>query len=597
MTESIRKYIQEHQMIAPGDTVCIGLSGGADSVCLLLVLLELYGIRADIRSNTRSDVRYDARSDNITDTTFGTISRSVWLTAVHVNHQLRGDAADADEQFVRELCEKYEVPLYTYRYPVADIAAEKGIGTEEAGRLVRQEAYRDCLSRRGASVIALAHHANDRAETFLFHAARGTSLGGLAGIRPVQPFAPVDRQTDKADGRADKADGQADKADRQTYKVDGRADKADSGAESPGRTASIIRPLLCVTREEIEAWLTSRCQPWRTDETNRDESYTRNAIRHSIIPLLEKQINSQTVRHIAEVSSDLDETDRFLREEAMRRAAQYVRQTPVGIQVLSSIEEQPGIMQGYILIDVLEKAGGSRRDLGREQVRQLRELFHLHPGKQIDLPYGLCAVKEAEGILISRRKDRKTEEKKDTGKAAGPVSVTGPGTYSWGAWQFQVRILDNAVSGGSQETSVRMQDIPRKKYTKWMDCDKINGTLCIRGRMQGDRMIINAQGGSRKLKDYLIDEKIPCAKRDDIPLLASGSQIYWAVGYRISEEIKVTEQTKHILEITALPEPAGQKIEDRPDEKNIREAETRRRQNNMTTGEASKYERTCPCDV
>ena len=508
MIETIRKYIKKYQMIAPGDTVCVGLSGGADSVCLLLVLLELYGSGS------------------------GAAGHSPKLMAVHVNHQLRGDAADADERFAGGLCEKYQIPLYKYRYPVAEIAAEKGIGTEEAGRLIRQEAYRDCLIRHGASVIALAHHANDRAETFLFHAARGTSLAGLAGIRPVQPFALTDGQSEQS-------------------------------AEKTGRTASIIRPLLCVSREEIEAWLISRGQPWRTDETNLNESYTRNAIRHSVIPLLEKQINRQTVRHIAEVSSDLDEADRFLREEALRRAAQYVQQSGQCVRVLASIEEQPAVLQGYILLDVLERAGGSRKDLGREQVRQLRELFRLHTGKQTDLPYGLCAAKEAEGIRIFRRKDKVAAADKNIRKTPDPVPVAGAGTYIWGRWRFRVRILEAAAADEFRETYVSKRAVPRKKYTKWMDCDKINGILCIRSRLEGDRMVVNAQGGSRKLKDYLIDEKIPREERNDIPLLASGRQVLWVVGHRISEEIKVTERTKHILEITAEPFDAGQTAADR----------------------------------
>ncbi len=481
-------------MIAPGDTVCVGLSGGADSVCLLLVLLELYGEKSGASGN------------------------SVRLMAVHVNHQLRGDAADADEQFVRELCEKHRVPLHIYRYPVADIAAEKSLGTEEAGRLVRQEAYKDCLLRHGAAVIALAHHANDRAETFLFHAARGTSLAGLAGIRAMQPFQLPDRE------------------DRE---------------EKRNRNAVIARPLLCVTREEIETWLTERGQTWRTDETNLDESYTRNAIRHSIIPYLEKQINRQAVRHMAEVSADLDETDRFLREEAGRRAAQYVRQTDHGILISVSLAEQPAVMQGYILLDVLEKAGGSRRDLGREQVKQLRELFGLRAGKRIDLPYGLCARKEQEDIRIIRRQEKETEE--DLKKVPDPLPVADTGTYTWNGWQFHVRYMRFSAADKTGGETVGIDDIPRKKYTKWMDCDKINGTICIRSRQDGDRLIVNAQGGSRKLKDYLIDEKVPREERDRIPLLASGRQVFWVVGHRISEDVKVTEQTQRILEITAVP--------------------------------------------
>ena len=513
MTETIRKYIQQYHMTAPGEAVCVGLSGGADSVCLLLVLRELCGRMEGLScTGMREPDGFPVR-----------------LMAVHVNHCLRGEAADADERFVRELCGRYQIPLHVYRYPVADIAAEKGIGTEEAGRLVRQEAYRDCLNRHGATVIALAHHANDRAETFLFHAARGTSLAGMAGIRAVQPFSVSAEQ---------------------------------SGGGKRDRTARIIRPLLCVTREEIEAWLKKRGQTWCTDETNRDESYSRNAIRHTVIPYLERQINRKTVMHIAEASADLEDADRFLSEEAERRAVQCVLPVENGVRISRALLKQPDVIQGYILLDALEKAGGARKDLGREQVRQLRELFRMDRGKQIDLPYGLCAVRESEGIQISSRQEQPQEEN-GRGHIPDPVPVEGEGICFWNGWQFRIRILDGpaaeqaAAEKGDQIRRL-MGNIPRNKYTKWLDCDKIYGTLCIRSRQKGDRLIVNAQGGSRKLKDYLIDEKVPREERDGIPLLADGSRILWVIGYRIGEDVKVTEQTRHILEITVLP-PAEEK--------------------------------------
>ena len=492
MTDTIRKYIQQHHMIPPGGTVCVGLSGGADSVCLLLVLLELYG-------GPENTVR---------------------IRAVHVNHQLRGENADGDEQFVRELCSRHHVPLQVFRYPVAEIARKNGTGTEEAGRLVRHEAYRKCLKEQGAGVIALAHHANDRAETFLFHAARGSSLAGLAGIRPVQPFSASD--------------------------------------------AVIVRPLLGTTRKEIEEWLRARGQNWRTDETNLDESYSRNTLRHSVIPFLEKQINTEAVRHMAEACADLDEADRFLKAEARQRVGRYVQRHGSETRIHASLQEQPAVLQGYILLDILEETGGMRKDLGREQVRQLRELFRMQTGKKIDLPYGVQAEREYEGIRVFPRNAEQQTAEPET--AEETTVITGSGTYTRNGWQFHVRILEAPWKGAPGRFADYADRIPRNKYTKWLDCDKINGTLCIRRRRSADRLVINAQGGRRKLKDLLIDEKVPARERDRIPLLASGSQIFWVVGGRISEDAKVTDQTKRIFEITA--EHTGRT--DRSDGKNER---------------------------
>ena len=482
MTDTIRQYIQQHRMILPGGTVCVGLSGGADSVCLLLVLLELY-------CSPDSSVR---------------------VRAVHINHQLRGESADADERFVRELCSRNHVPLQIFRYPVAEIAEKNGTGTEEAGRMVRHEAYRKCLEGQDTAVIALAHHANDCAETFLFHAARGSSLAGLAGIRPVQPFSVP-------------------------------------GASSPG--AAIIRPLLCVTRREIEEWLSARGQTWRTDETNLDQSFSRNTIRHSVIPFLEEHINTEAVRHMAEACADLDEADRFLKAEARQRAGRYVQQRDGEIRVAAALQEQPAVLQGCILLDILEKIGGERKDLGREQVRQLQELFRMQTGRRIDLPYSMRAEREYEGIRIFRRNAEQPAEDPETMEKA--AVITGPGTYIWNDWRFSVRVREAPWKETPGGFAACADEIPRNKYTKWLDCDKIDGNLCIRSRRNADRLVINAQGGSRKLKAYLIDEKVPAEERDAIPLLASGTRILWVVGRRISEDAKVTEQTRKIMEITA----------------------------------------------
>ena len=218
--------IQQYTMIEAGDTVCVGVSGGADSICLLRILCAYYGNSPEGTSEKEASGAVPA----------------VRLAAVHVDHRLRGADSDADAAFVRELCRELQVPLRVFSYPVAEIAKERGIGTEEAGRLVRREAYRACMDELGARKIALAHQANDRAETFLFHAARGTSVAGLAGIRPVQPFSP----------------------------------------ERPD--CLILRPLLGVTRDEIEDWLRAHGYPWRTDATNASDAYARNVIRNRVIP-------------------------------------------------------------------------------------------------------------------------------------------------------------------------------------------------------------------------------------------------------------------------------------------------------------------------
>ena len=152
--KKIRDFIEKHQLIIPEDHIIAGISGGADSVCLFFVLL-------DIRAR-----------------------QGVPFTAVHVNHGLRGEAADGDEAFVRELCEKYGVPLEVFRVDLESIAKKRKQSLEESGRNVRREAFEQVCDRCKGTKIALAHHRNDNAETLLWNLSRGTGLAGMCGIRP-----------------------------------------------------------------------------------------------------------------------------------------------------------------------------------------------------------------------------------------------------------------------------------------------------------------------------------------------------------------------------------------------------------------------------
>ncbi len=155
LIDKVNAYIDKYQMIKDGDHVVAGISGGPDSVCLFFVLLKLQKQKA------------------------------FSLTAVHINHGLRGEDADADERFVVELCEKYQVPLEIFRVDLELIAGKRKQSLEEAGREVRREAFQSVLEKYGGNRIALAHHQNDNAETLLWNLARGTGLHGLCGIRPV----------------------------------------------------------------------------------------------------------------------------------------------------------------------------------------------------------------------------------------------------------------------------------------------------------------------------------------------------------------------------------------------------------------------------
>ncbi len=451
MVSQICAYMRENRMIEPKDRVLAGLSGGADSVCLFFVLLEL-----------RRELDFE-------------------LLCVHVNHNLRGEESDRDEAFVRELCRKQGVPLVCRSCRVRERAKEEGRSLEETGRICRYEVFREVAEEQGCSRIAVAHHGDDQAETMLFHLFRGTGIRGLSGMRPVR--------------------------------------------------GAVIRPLLMLEREEIREWLRERGIAWCTDSTNESEDYTRNRIRHAVLSCAKEQINPGAVRHMAETARELREIEEYLEERTEEAFRLCVRQEEEGYYLFEDIFARfRPVIAGRVLLRCLEETGGLR-DVERRHVKLLKELFRQGTGSSLELPKGRKAVREYEGIWIGRE----AVDGEDIGSVC--PSIPGSGRAGEYTWIF------------SLENSYKSQIIPKKTYTKWFDYDKIVQCLEIRKRKPGDYLEINRAHGRKKLKDYLIDEKVPARERDKLWLLADGSHILWIPGMRISEAYKVTEHTTRILKV------------------------------------------------
>lgn len=232
----VRLTVARYEMLRGGKRVCVALSGGADSVSLLRAMCELSG------------------------------ELGAEITACHLNHGLRGEESDGDERFCRGLCERLNVPFYSKKIAVAELA-QKHESIEEAARRARYGFFEEALEHFGSGVLATAHNANDNAETVLLNLTRGTGLSGLCGIPPVR-------------------------------------DLGESGK-------LVIRPLLCITRGEVEEYLGGLGQEYVTDKTNLSEDYTRNKLRRRVIPELEN-INPSVVGVIGRMTDNLREDSVFL---------------------------------------------------------------------------------------------------------------------------------------------------------------------------------------------------------------------------------------------------------------------------------------------
>ena len=457
MQKKIESYMEQHHMVSPGDKVIVGVSGGADSMCLLCVL-----------KNYQEKIPFQ-------------------IIAVHVNHMLRGAAADADEAFVEIYCKEMGITYECFRVPVDKLAKEQKLTTEEAGRIARRDALMKVSEQYGGTKIALAHHMNDNAETFMLNLARGSALDGLSGIRPVNGM--------------------------------------------------YIRPLLCIKREDVEKYLQEQNVSFCIDETNQEDAYTRNRIRNHVIPYLQKEVNAKTVEHIAASVEELREVREYLELQTHILVEKYVREEN-GILILEALEKEMSMMQRRVIRAAIVKSAEKEKDIESKHVEMIRNLSKKQVGRQVDLPYGIKAIRVYEGILL--KKDVAAQELPDKIeihelKKGERIEV------SYGEWIVEMQVFPR---DGAE------MDVPKKTFTKWFDYDIIKGTVSIRGRESGDRLVIDESGKTQKLKNFFINEKIPADKRAYIPLIADATQIMWVVGYRQSQAYQVTEHTKNILQIT-----------------------------------------------
>lgn len=502
--EKVKKYIDAQDMVSAGDFVAAGVSGGADSVCLLHMLWRLRK------------------------------KRPFLLAAVHVNHGLRKEA-DEDAAFVKELCEKWEIPFFLREADVAGCAAQHKLSTEEAGRLLRYQAFEETLSkletdgmkrvmatekagkrdedeteqrtaaeRKEAHTryrIAVAHNAQDRAETMLFHLFRGSGLRGLTAIRPVRE--------------------------------------------------AVIRPLLQLSRTEIETYLTAQGLTWREDRTNGEDDYARNRIRHHILSYAEREICSGAAAHMGELADILTETEAYLSRETERlyesciveRQAEEAGSPAAGAREAVLLQADGGdygpalrldklksldpVMQKRVLLYMLERAIPYRKDITARHVEELLALMEKGGSGSLSLPCGIRAYKEYDSLTLGQ---------------AAELPAVSKGIFTCLLWERE------AIPAGSLFYK-KEQNIPENRYTKWFDYDKITTSLVLRPRRKGDYLTIDDALHTQSLKRYLINEKIPKEKRDSLFVLADESHVLWVPGYRTSSGFRVEEDTKRVLEV------------------------------------------------
>ena len=472
MLRKISAYVEKYHMLQTGDTVVAGVSGGADSVCLLFVLHEL-----------QKEIPFT-------------------LYAVHINHGIREEAGE-DAAFVKALCNRLEVPFFLVEKDVGAIAKQRGCSTEEAGRQVRYAAferilYGEAAGGKGRLRIAVAHNLNDRAETMLFHLFRGSGLQGLCSIQPIR----------KTAGEPD-----------------------------------IIRPLLVLSRKEIEEYLTGIGEKWCIDHTNEEDTYTRNRIRHHILPYAEEAVAGGAVANMGRAADILTETADFVRQETLKAyEACMIKETEAEI-VLSAgaVLERHIFLRKQLILTCLERLTAARRDITSEHVEAALGLFEEEGNREIHLPGRLVIRRQYDAVYFEKRGENGPAEENSLQEWVLPLLKEGE--------RAEIPLSDKEILECKVFICEKTVNIPQNQYTKWFDYDKIKKPLIVRTRRTGDYLTIDEAGARKSVQDYMVDEKIPRQERDGIYLVAEGSHILWVSGHRISSYYKVDENTRQILQI------------------------------------------------
>lgn len=438
--DAVSRFIENNSLLdIQAGKVLVALSGGADSVCLLHLL---------------GCIGYDCE-------------------AVHCNFHLRGKESCRDEDFVKSLCERLGVKLYTKGFNTVQYAAEKSVSIEMAARELRYSYFKDLLAETGAQAVAVGHHRDDNVETLLLNIVRGSGIHGLCGI--------------------------------------------------PSRNGKIVRPLLCVSRNEILDYLECKGLDFVTDSSNKLDVFSRNKIRLDVMPIL-NTINLSASANIASAIENLNEAckiyDKAVKEDISRCV------TVVGNTRLVDIEKVGECVSPRSVVhEILNPLGFTR-----SQEEDIMKAMKGNPGRMfsakkwrllIDRSRMVIAPVKTEGPEIERKFRFASHE--------GTMLIDGCGTICY-------RIVDK------EDLTIN----PDKRFA-YLDVDKMHGPLTVRTVHQGDIFSPFGLHGTKLLSDFMTDIKLTRFEKEKQKVICDGSEIAWVVGERSSEKFRVDSTTKKIL--------------------------------------------------
>ena len=413
------------------------------------------------------------------------------LVVAHINHCIRGKSSDADAGFARKLAARLDVPFVSKKVDVPELAKRSGLSMEMAAREARYSFLVRTARKLKVDAIVTAHTANDQAETVLLKLARGAGMRGLAGIpREI----------------------------------------SHSGIR-------VVRPLLDVSRKEIEKFLRERKQPWCEDQTNRDSSYLRNRVRHEVLPFLERKLNPDIRQALIRTADILGKEDEWL-DKLTGEIFKECLLNPGKMLNIPSLLHQPVAARRRVLRHWLSMSGIEPELIDYDVVRRLEAMLEEKSGTGAIEIAGERVVKKRYGRLTLDRKSRSTVKPfRCIVKVPGITQVDG------GRLKVRTAVVKNLV----RDKLFCVGQVPARATVNFATLGRRK--LIVRSWQRGDRMSPFGMAGSKKLQDIFIDAKVPVEERSKIPVFECGGKIVWIPGYRVARGWEVTTLSLRCLQI------------------------------------------------
>jgi tRNA(Ile)-lysidine synthase len=467
MLEIVRKTIADNRLLQNGDHVLVAVSGGPDSVALLRILEILSG------------------------------EYSLKITVAHLNHGLRGKEGDREEEFVRALSNKKNLPFISEKVNIGELRGKNGGSLEETGRRERYRFLNETAELCGATKVATGHHRDDQVETFFMNLFRGSGLDGLKGIAPI-------------------------------------------------RDSYLIRPLLYVNRAAIFEFLDIEGLPFMTDSSNADQSFLRNSIRNWLLPELTRRYNPRLAAGISHTTEIIRLEEDYM-QDVVEKLVAFWGINPADSEIavpLTEFYQQHQAIQARMVKFLLEGMTPSQNGIGHRHIESVLNLSHKRDSafRTLDLPLRIV-VEKGPVFLKIRKVSQYSDDVPFSREKSGrfEIKVEVPATIEVPEIKRNVMIEMIADPG--------FAEIRNHPEVAFMDYDCIKQPLFLRNWRPGDRIELLGLGGTKKLKKYFIDKKISSKLRGTIPLLVDSLSVIWIADERISQRVRVTENTKKVLKI------------------------------------------------